>query len=107
MSVKVEELKNLKDHVYRELMNCESSRDDDNKLIANLWFKMCKKRGSDLFELPSINLLQMLINKHLPSGDSITRCRRKLNEQYPDTRGKSYKGRKKEQEEVRKEIHNL
>lgn len=77
-------------------------RDDDNKLIASIWYneaniKMTKISGEDF--------LHLLADGKLTSSESIRRSRQKIQEDEPDLRGESYKKRQgKLQEETKEEL---
>lgn len=75
-------------------------RDDDNKLVANIWFGERKSEYTTYF-------LSDYAEGKLTPADSITRARRKLQELHPELRGKKYNERHKEEKKVRKNIVNL
>lgn len=68
------------------------TRDNDNILIARIWFdEMTNDERKD-------SATQFLINfseGRYSSAESIRRCRQKLQEDFPGLRGKSYLQRKK------------
>jgi len=79
-------------------------RDDDNRLIANIWHKyLCSK---DLVpkDLKTTEFLKLYSEGDIPSPTSITRCRRKIQEENPDLRGKVWDKRHKIAEEISKDI---
>ena len=82
------------------------TRDDDKKLMANLWAMMV---GIDNMKVNSgLWLLRQYVNGDLPNPDSITRCRRKLQEEFPHLRGERYLERQAKLEpEVRNEMKGL
>ena len=80
-------------------------RDDDRRLIVNLWTK--RLGGSDRVKQLGPNRLLKLIASELPSPESITRCRRKLQEKHPMLRGEVWYKRHQRAENIRKEIHTL
>jgi hypothetical protein len=79
-------------------------RDDDNKLWANVCFKHCKKLGFKPHEQTAMEFLALLSSGSLPSFESISRCRRKLQEQHPQLRGDKYQERQGEQKKVIEQI---
>ena len=86
--------------VKRLLKEHPHLRDSDEKLMANMWYK----RIPNVQQQSALNVLGMLANKKLPSYESISRCRRKLQEEDPSLRGKEYNLRHKRTEEVKEEI---
>jgi len=65
----------LKDHPHL--------RDDDYKLIANIWYRECKENGWD-----TTNILDLFAKHKLTHPESIHRCCRKVQELCPELRGK-------------------
>ena len=81
-------------------------RDDDRRLIVNLWTK--RMGGSDIVNHLSPNeVMKRIASPELPSSGSITRCRRKLQEKYPNLRGKVWYKRHQRAENIRKGISAL
>ena len=78
-------------------------RDSDEKLMANIWYR----RIPNIAKQSALNVLGMLSNKKLPSYESISRCRRKLQEEIPSLRGEMYNLRHKRTEEVKEEIKEM
>lgn len=60
------------------------TRDSDMVLVAEYW---------KTFDLNSINYVNLYLEK-LTNYESISRCRRKLQEKHEELRGKRYKERK-------------
>jgi len=91
-----------KEMVKNLLTSTPHTRDDDNRLIANFWWAeldRAKKKGCN-----STELLKMLSEGQLTSGESITRMRRKLQEEFAELRGKLYEERQARQNPVKKEL---
>ena len=82
-------------------------RDNDNKLIAMVWHKLLKETDIDSKEISGWTLLTHLSKGDLPAPESITRCRRKLQEEIPELRGMTWTKRHKKQTKVKKELSNL
>ena len=82
-------------------------RDNDNKLIAITWHKLLEESGIDTKSITGWTFLTHLSKGDLPAPESITRCRRKLQELYPALRGTTWEERHKKQKEVKKELSNL
>ena len=82
-------------------------RDNDNKLIAIVWHKLLKETDIDSKEISGWTLLTHLSKGDLPTPESITRCRRKLQEANPTLRGTTWDKRHKKQETVKQELKTL
>ena len=83
-------------------------RDDDQKLMANIWYKhICDDYMDDAGALSAFDLLQMLSDGKFPSYESISRCRRKLQEEYPDLRGDKYEERHAYQKEIINDLNSI
>jgi hypothetical protein len=103
----IKDLKGIKKLVYDKLISHAPSRDNDVRLEANIWAKQLKDIGKDIMEMSAFEFIQMQISGNLTSSSSIRRARRKLNEQFPETRGNSYGNRKQEEELVTQQIHKV
>ena len=75
-------------------------RDDDERLMANIW----SSHIGNLEDIDGKEILHMLANHKLPSYESISRCRRKIQETKPHLRGDKWSGRHKRADKIRKEI---
>lgn len=74
------------------------SKDDDGILLAHFWSEESKK-------IPTkAGFIHALANKELTSAETITRCRRKLQEENPELRGKRYYERQGLAEKVSEEM---
>ncbi len=87
---RVERLLKLKPHL----------RDDDSKLIANIWYDHFTKMKINLKKISGYDLLQLIADGKLPNPQSIRRARRKLQEEFPELQGKKWEERHKEQDNV-------
>lgn len=78
------------DKVLDLLKRYQQARDNDNLLMCLIWFK----------EIPNIDnltareLLKIISDNKLTAPESITRCRRKIQEDDESLRGKKYEQRK-------------
>ena len=79
-------------------------RDSDTRIIAHIWMRQL----GGLENMKSISLydfFQLWIdNKNIVEPDTITRARRKVQEENVDLRGKTYKKRKEQSKDVKKNI---
>lgn len=82
-------------------------RDDENRLCATYWNIQLKSYGLALESMTALDFLKMMSEKKLTPESTITRARRKVNQDNEETRGKSYKGRKEKEIEYRQEINNI
>ncbi len=81
------------------LMKSPEARDNDNILLWIVWKK----------EYPIIDnnieaFKQLFLSKKLPSMESITRARRKIQEQYPNLRGLRYEKRQNNQKAYKEDL---
>ena len=79
-------------------------RDNDQRLMATIWWKHL---GDKIDTMSGMELLQTLALGNLPSYESISRCRRKLQEHNPELRGRSWDYRHKKQTKVKAELKEL
>ena len=89
---------------YREivediLLKDEKARNDDNYLCWYVWAMTFPKIKHDIDYLK-----QLFIEGELPKMESITRVRRKLQEENPSLRGSKYKERHSNQENYKKDL---
>lgn len=78
-------------------------RDNDVRLVASYYYNNI----SNINQISAIDFLQIMVNGNLPSPDTITRARRKLQEKHPELRGVNYVERQKLEKQVRQEINKL
>jgi len=87
----------MKDHyteVKRILNTWPATRDDDMLLYAIFIAESKLVSSGETF----YKVMSTAKARNLPSYESVTRARRKVQEKEPDTRGKRYKARQKEEE---------
>ena len=77
-------------------------RDDDNKLLANVWFQTVIP-----LEEAWMDFLAIVAKGDIPSPKAISRCRRKLQEMHPSLRGEQWYKRHKMQEQVVIELQEM
>lgn len=97
----------MKDKVARCLETYKLARDDDWYLIFKIWSEEANKclSDSEYQEVRrALNLLYKMRQRGtLTAAETITRCRRKAQEENPDLRGEKYLERQTEQQEMFKE----
>jgi hypothetical protein len=97
-------IKRNQEDIRRLLMNYEYLRDDDAKLVCNIWAIQLDKMGINIKDISGVQAFELIANGKLSPSDSITRCRRKLQEVHPELRGKKWKERHLVQEEVKNQL---
>ena len=90
-------MKLIFERVKKMLEDNPHLRDSDNKLIANIWF-------NDSQQKTKMGFLQELADGKLTTPESITRARRKVQEECPELRGKKYRERQDEQDNVKQQL---
>lgn len=91
-------LTNLKDKI-EGLLRCHTHlRDDDMRLTANIWHYEMKGKS---------DFLTAYANKDLTMADTITRLRRKIQEDNPDLRGTKWEERHEKEEKVIKDLREI
>ena len=70
-----------------------ATRDSDNILICLVYSKLGYS-----FKKPFCEIMEAVEHSKLPTMESITRCRRKLQEKYPHLRGDKYNARMDEEQ---------
>jgi hypothetical protein len=87
----------------------EHLRDDDNRLIATIYFEVAKSKNKEIKEnkYSAMDFLGDFAKGLYPSPESIRRCRQKVQEQNPQVRGKSYKQRHEKEQDFRIQIKSI
>lgn len=80
MSVRLEQNK-LKEYVRQILITDERTRNDNDRLVCALYTMLLSERGACLQQLSFMSVMLNRKAYKLPSYESVTRCRRKLQEQ--------------------------
>ncbi len=82
-------------------------RDDDNLLMNRVQHDEIVAMGKDPKAIPIFDFFRFRIQNLITDEDTITRLRRKVQEEHPETRGERYKKRQSKQAEVQDDIRNL
>ena len=77
-------------------------RDSDDMLVAWIWKTQVDKMNYP--QLSADKFLQMMAKGMFPSSETITRTRRKVQEENPELRGKKYNERQAKQSIVKKDL---
>jgi hypothetical protein len=94
-------LKTLKEKVEILLTKYPELRDDDKLLVTKMWFYELKKYGVEPSLMTAMQFFELYQQNVLSNSDLITRSRRKIQEENPNLRGKTWDERHKEGEETR------
>lgn len=82
------DLKTVGCKVYAMLIDHPATKDNDGKLLVEVW-----KRESKAVTIPE--LFEEIINGNLSHFESVSRTRRKLQEEHPTLRGEKWESRHK------------
>jgi hypothetical protein len=88
----------IKDKVFDLLTRYPHLRDSDEKLCSNIWYSKIEKG------LSATEFLAIYSEGKLPNSESITRCRRKVQEDHPELRGTLYEEKQAKQEQIKEEL---
>jgi hypothetical protein len=91
------ELLAIKDRVYELLLSDAKYRNSDKKLVVAIWRQELSPELRGAF-------LTAYENGKLTPADTITRCRRKLQETIPALRGTMWNKRHEMEEEVKNQL---
>tara|TARA_Y100000593_G_C4113540_1_gene239122 strand:+ start:241 stop:555 length:315 start_codon:yes stop_codon:yes gene_type:complete len=96
--------KHLEQRVKRLLSEDVKYQKSDLALISRIWYDDLNKIFYDRIDnVTAIKFLDLLRNGDLTRSESVTRCRRKLQQKYPHLRDDAvYKGRKDKEVKMRK-----
>ena len=97
-------IESVKDRVASLLEEYPALRDDDNRLLANIWYQDAKAIKGSVNYQSARDFLQLVANGKLTNPESVRRGRQLLQEKNPHLRGKSYTERKRRASEVKSEI---
>ena len=96
--------KKLQDRIKELLTRNSTCKDDDNKLIANIWWDSL---GAQAKEMSAYDLLKRLADGKMPSAESIRRSRQKMQQENEELRGAMWYKRHKMQEQVKMELKEI
>lgn len=95
----------IKAAVRAFLVAHKALRDDDLRLLSNVWAKWLISRGFDLDKMTVRDFFKYLSSGKLPHPESVRRTRQKLQETTPELRGEKYTERKtKLESQVRDQV---
>ena len=93
----------LTDRVIRLLTVESDLRDNDRRLTCNIWWKSVSNPELLMFE----DFIKLYIDGKVPESDSITRCRRKVQEEKKELRGKSWDLRHGLEDVIKQELKDI
>ena len=91
---------NLTDRIEGLLISYPQLRDDDRRLVANVWYGEMNKDGITDF-------LTAYATKQITMSDTITRIRRKLQEEKPSLRGTKWHERHEKETRVITDLKSI
>ncbi len=97
MAVKI-----ITDRVRRILEKNISARESDQFLSATIWYNELIDLGID--KETALKLCRLIKDNKLTSFESISRSRRKVQEEVPSLRGRNYFERHRNKTKIRKEL---
>ena len=99
----INQIKSVKETVKMFLQRHPQLRDSDTELIANIWITEMGGQTS-VSGMNAMQAMGYIATGKVSSPESIMRCRRKLQEEFPELRGKNYLERQESAKIVQKEI---
>ena len=91
-----------KDVIIDLLTNKEHLRDNDQALIANIWWRELVTQGKD--KSTAFEMLKVFSEGKLSNPESIRRARQKIQEEQPELRGARSRARHREQDNVKEQL---
>jgi hypothetical protein len=102
----VEKMKSIKQDVRELLLAKKEYRDSDSRLITAFYYR--KFGGKKYFaNKTALEFLYQIASGKFPLPDTITRVRRKLQQDDASLRGNTYEARHQYKRNVRKQIKDL
>ena len=80
------------------------TRDNDNILIAQMWYQDLTEQNFAVVNVTAFGMLDLLSKGKLTNTESIRRCRQMLQKEFKELRGNNYNKRHKEKENVLKDL---
>ena len=94
----IRQMKTMQDKVASMLKKYPATRDDDKILVTNFWYIEMKNKLLDPQIVTTVTFFQAYADGVISPADLITRARRKVQEENPELRGKTWDERHKEAE---------
>lgn len=98
------DVKKLREKIIEIFRKYPSYRDDDLKLISYIWYYQLKKMNYDPDKITAMQFLKLHSEDKIANSESITRCRRKIQEDIPELRGKLWKPRHRNENKIKGDL---
>jgi hypothetical protein len=98
----------VQDTITTLLVKYPHLRDNDEKLMATVWWRYIDNEfATNIDDMTGMDFLKLLSDGTLPSYESISRCRRKVQENDESLRGRLWDKRHKAEKKVIKELNDI
>ena len=94
----------MQDKIKHILLTKRHCRDNDVYLIYEIWAEELAKYNMNIKNMHLVPTLQMWSRKEISHPSAIMRARRKVQEEYPDTRGSVYEERHKQTKQIKQDL---
>ena len=94
----------IKKTVIELLTQYSDFKDNDQQLVAWFWKLEMEAHGYPASSTPTQTLFKLMAFGKLTSSDTITRMRRRVQEEFVELRGEKYSKRQSNQEKVKKDL---
>lgn len=94
----------LRKEIREVLTNRPEVREDDLRLISNLWWRQLKRAGKQ--DISSKDFLALVASGDLYHFESVRRERQKLQEHHPELRGPKYGKRKDKSDKMKHSLNH-
>jgi hypothetical protein len=84
---------NIKERLMEIMKAIPETKDNDQLLLANVWLKELATAKIDAKKMSAFDFILQFSKDKWTNSESVTRCRRKIQEEMPQFRGKSWKSR--------------
>lgn len=93
-----------KKEIHQLLKDYPKLRDSDLSLVAQVWNDEMWYAGHDVNRMRATEFIDRVFLGEVTPPETITRIRRKLQQENPELRGEKYKKRHAAQEDVKEEL---
>lgn len=100
-------IKAVKERVTELLTKDKETRDNDDRLIALIWFNEAQSLGLNMKYDNARDFLRLFAQGKLTNPESIRRSRQKIQELNPHLRGEKYHKRRKNIVDVQNQVRNF
>jgi hypothetical protein len=94
----------IKKTVIELLTQYSDFKDNDQQLVAWFWKLEMEAHGYPASSTPTQTFFKLMAFGKLTSSDTITRMRRRVQEEFVELRGEKYSKRQSNQEKVKKDL---